>query len=179
MRTHGTRAMYVVEKCRCEPCRHAHRTYARFQQKRRRLGRTQGAWALPYVNAEPIRAHIAELRAAGVGYRRIAELAGITRSSLVKIINGRRQVRRETAQAVLAVSADQLAPTALVDATDTWAKVRWILEQPGWTKTRLARELGQRGVLQLGRHRVTVRNAAAVAAVYERLWSERIRRRSA
>lgn len=185
-RPHGTRACYVFgsgrgqdrsQGCRCEPCREANRVYARFDAKRQRLQRTTGRFAMPLVDAAPVREHVAMLAGQGVGARRAAELAGVQRQTVRKILGGQPRVLRETAEKLLAVQASPAAHQ-LVDAADTWFRVRWILDQPGWTKARLSGELGQGGLaLQLGRERVTARNAESVKRLFDQLWAERVAER--
>ena len=61
------------------------------------------------------------------------------------------------------------ADHALVDAAPTWALIAE-LRAAGFTKTRIAKELQHNSrQLQLGRRKVTVRNAAAMRRVHERL----------
>ncbi len=62
-RTHGTYAKYVQDRCRCADCRQANSAYER--------DRTQRT-SPPYVTAAPARAHILELRSAGVGPKQVA-----------------------------------------------------------------------------------------------------------
>lgn len=181
-RPHGTRARYVFGPgpgqdrsagCRCDACVNANRAYARFQQKRKRLeglGRTSGPWAAPFVDAAPVRAHLLALADAGVGSRRVAELAGVSRTALLAIRGGTRsRCRRQVAEAVLAVEVEPAGGT-LVDARETWKLIRRILRRPGWTKARISAEIGQGGrALQLGRRRITARNARAAAELAARV----------
>lgn len=176
-REHGTRAKYVIERCHCDLCRQANRAYAHFDQKRRRLQRTTGTWAMPFVDAGPTRDHLVDLAAVGIGQRRVAELADVRRNTIREILAGRPRVRRETALRILAVT-NSPADGALVDATDTWAMIRWILEQPGWTKVRLAGELGLGDSLQLGRLHITARNARSVKRLHDQVWKDRLARRA-
>lgn len=54
------------------------------------------------------------------------------------------------------------------EARPTWERIEWLLAE-GFSKARIARELGmKRPALQLNRHRVTVRNAAKVEALWRR-----------
>jgi hypothetical protein len=182
VRAHGTRARYAYGEsgpdrangCRCPDCCEANRAYARYQAKRKRLepmGRTEGPWAAPFVDAAPVREHILELGRQGVGYKRVATLAGVSKTALLQIRKGRPRCRRELANAVLALPLTApVADNQLVDATTTWKLIRQILRQPGWTKARLSAEIGQNGrALQLGRRHVTARSANAVARVADRL----------
>jgi hypothetical protein len=55
-----------------------------------------------------------------------------------------------------------------VSAAQTWRLIAWLQEE-GFTKLRIARELGQKGSgLQLGKKMITVRNAARVERLYNK-----------
>ena len=79
---HGTRAAYVKDRCRCKRCRRANTADSRTSHRER----TYGRWE-PYVDAGPARAHILALREAGFGLRRIAQLAGVSTTTLRAIID--------------------------------------------------------------------------------------------
>lgn len=115
--------------------------------------------------AAPADAHLRALSRRGVGSRRVAAVAGVSRSILALVLAGRRdQVRRRTADRVLAVplSRPPHAEAALVPAGPTWRLLQRMLDD-GYPAVRLARWLGQRGSgLQVGRDRVTVRTARKV-----------------
>jgi transcriptional regulator with XRE-family HTH domain len=183
-RAHGTRARYVWGPgpgqdrslgCRCDECCEANRAYARYQAKRKRLetlGRTSGPWAAPFVDASAARAHVLALGELGVGYKRVAELAGVSKTGLLEVRRGRRsRIRREVADAILAVPLEaDVASGQLVDAAETWQLVRKILRRPGWSKARISAEIGQGGrALQLGSGQVTARNARSIAHLAEEL----------
>lgn len=183
-RAHGTRACYVFGPgpgqdrsagCRCEPCCDANRAYARMQRKRKSLeglGRESGPWASPFTDAAPVRERIFAFAERGIGYKRLAELAGVSKSSLLAVRTGKRdRVRRELASAVLAVPLDaDVADGQLVDATETWQLIDLILRRKGWSKARISAELGGAGrALQLGDERVTAGHARAIAALADRL----------
>jgi hypothetical protein len=74
---HGTRAAYVKNRCRCLDCTAANTAASRTATRERIYGR----WH-PYLDAGPVREHIAALRAAGIGVERIAELAGLSVSHI-------------------------------------------------------------------------------------------------
>jgi hypothetical protein len=99
---HGTPARYD-RGCRQDCCRTAHNAAA---NRRRRL-RGYGQWK-PFTDAEPIRAHLRHLMSEGVGWKRIAQYAGLPQSTVQAILYGRnkravQQVRIATAEAILAV----------------------------------------------------------------------------
>lgn len=161
-REHGTRAKYVLEKCRCEPCTLANREYARGRDRATR--RPDEVSRSPFISAAATRRHLLELSAAGVGYKTVARAANVPSSSLGGILAGKRKrVRRLTAERVLAITPAVAADGALVDATSTWQAIDR-LRVAGWTKSAISAAIGQGGVaLQLGRDRVTARNARRIA----------------
>jgi hypothetical protein len=103
---HGTLAAWTLDRCRCWPCTYACRDYN--QARRRQIA--AGTWA-PFVDAEPTRAHLRALMAAGVTLRGLTELDGITRSAVERILYGGtpnwtppKLIRAETAAKILAVT---------------------------------------------------------------------------
>lgn len=149
MRAHGTVARYVVNKCRCQPCRTAACEYERRRLRQVAYGRWQ-----PYVDAEPARQHVRALMASGIGWMRVADLAGVSRGGLSKLLYGEtkrnlapsKRIRPETERRLLSVQP-LVADRRLVDARRTVQLVRamqargytltWICEQVGITNQRL------------------------------------------
>lgn len=179
MREHGTLAAYKVEGCKCGPCEAAN---TRYVARRNRLI-AYGQWR-PYVDAEPVREHVRTLQAAGLGWRRIAQLAGVPNGSISKLIygDGRRgmapskRVRPHTAAAVLAIQPglDVLGGTALVDGAGTRRRLQ-ALVAVGWAQARLADHLGihrtNLNKMLLDQDKpVYARTARAARALYEELW---------
>jgi hypothetical protein len=173
---HGTRAAYVRDQCRCPECT-AVNTAASNQVHRER---TFGRWE-PYLDVGPCRAHIDDLRAAGIGVDQIAKLAGLSSSHVRGLIypssTGKppyRRVRRETAERILAVPVadSSRAANSHVDATGTRRRLQ-ALTAVGWAQAWLAREL-HRSPANLRRsmtsESVTARTAQLVNDMYERLW---------
>jgi transcriptional regulator with XRE-family HTH domain len=158
---HGTNARYNSRehRCRCGPCR-----YAASQQ--RRNGR-------PFGDGDAVRAHIRELSAAGIGYRRVAELAGVTLRTVWRLLYEGTRPTAATAERILAVTAD-------VGPAERWAPVLGTarrlqaLRAIGWSNELLANRLGivptSASQLALMR-RPSVRHvtAAATADLYEEL----------
>jgi hypothetical protein len=162
---HGTHAAYALDKCRCEGCRFAHGMY-----ERDRARRIEPA----YVGAEPARAHIAELRAVGVGLKQVSKVSGVSHGALWKLVYGvpgrgpSKRVRKSTLDRVLAVTARDAAAGSKVSATSTWARVDEMVAA-GVPRVRIAEAIGQRGPgLQLGREFVSARNARAVTDLHRR-----------
>lgn len=175
VRPHG-RAKYVVEKCRCEICRKDARAYENNRRRQRAYGRAA------YVDAEPARQHVRELQAAGLGWKRVAALAGLDHSVVWKLLYGDRKrfdgpskrVRPATEQKILAVQAtlDTLGDMALVDATGARRRLQALVAM-GWSQTKLADRLG---VLRsnftgtMRRDKLHVATVRAVRKLYDELW---------
>jgi hypothetical protein len=169
-RTPG-RSAYVLDKCRCADCREACRVYENHRRRQDLYGRWQ-----PYVDAAPARAHVRQLQAAGMGWKRVARAAGLNTSVVWKLLYGdptrnlapSKRIRQQTVTALLAVQPD-LAPGALIDATDTWHRIEGLVAL-GYPKLWIARQLGQTGPgLQVRRTRVQVSTAQAIAALADRI----------
>ena len=172
---HGTRAAYVKDRCRCTECTAANTAASRTATRERIYGRWQ-----PYVDAGPVRGHIAALRRAGIGVERIAQLAGLSTSHVRQLaehggdVPTTQRVRPTTAAHVLSIGIDNVsrAPRSRVDATGTRRRLQ-ALVAIGWTPELLAAELGRR---PNSLHRsmtglsVTARTAGEVVRLYERLW---------
>ncbi|CAM2953906.1 hypothetical protein [Skermania piniformis] len=143
-----------------------------------------GRWESQRVPADPVRAHVAALRAAGMSLAVIRARAGVSRTALSALRLGRPErgtpppayVMAGTARAVLAVPipgdpAQVAARGALVDATGARRRLR-ALVAAGWTHTELAHRLGTT-VSHVGRtlhaDRVTARRADDIAKLYAEL----------
>lgn len=163
-RPHGDRLRYVAG-CRCDECRRANTTYART----RAAAQKQGDWN-GLVAASRTREHLVQLSAMGVGYKTAADAASVAVSVVAGVLAGSRlHVRARTERAILAVTAATAADHALVDAGPTWQLLAELLAD-GYSKASLARELGcTRAALQISRTQVTVKNAAKVRRLHERL----------
>jgi hypothetical protein len=118
-----------------------------------------------FVAADRARAHLQALSRAGVGRRAVAEATDISESLLQKIRRGlREKIRAKTERLILDVDVGAAADNALVDAGPVWAMVRRLMRQHGFTKAKISARIGQGGrALQLGRRRVTARNAHRIA----------------
>lgn len=174
---HGTRAAYVRDRCRCPACTAANTAASRTASRERIYGR----WH-PYVNAGPVREHIAALRGAGIGVERIAQLAGLSVSHIRQLAEQGRgdaptthRVRPSTATRVLSIGIDDAsrAPRSRVDANGTRRRLQALIAI-GWAPELLAAELGRR---PNSLHRsmsglaVTARTAGEVVSLYDRLWN--------
>lgn len=166
---HGTRARYSAG-CHCLPCRAANARYETNRNRQRAYGRTA------YVNAAPIRAHLAALAERGMGVRAVAARSGVSRSAVSGIATGATvRVRPATATAILAVTAafDDLADGALVPAVGTQRRLRALIAI-GWSQAQLAYRLGITRTDLTWRvnhaQQVTARVHRQTAGLYEQLW---------
>lgn len=177
---HGTRTAYIVDKCRCRECTDAS---AAEQRQRNRL-QAYGRYDSGRVDAEPFREHVSMLTAYGIGLKRIADMAGVSNSTLGKILYGspsinvkpRARVEKRVAEAVLAIkpALDHLGKTVTVDATGTHRRLQ-ALVTIGWSQSRIGERLGfepsnfNRVIHQPRVHADTARK---VRDLYEELWNQ-------
>jgi hypothetical protein len=194
---HGTRNAYVLDKCRCRPCTDATRDYER-ARTRRVIRETYHPDEARLVDAEPIRQHLRDLAAAGMGLKTVSKVGGIAHGTLYPILYGktspdprecrppRKRISRDIADRILAVRP-VLADGARVDATGTRRRLQ-ALVAIGYTRVWLADQIGVNtgnlDVLTGGHSSVTAATARAVTDLYDRYWSTpgpnlRARRRAA
>jgi hypothetical protein len=176
---HGTRTAYVKDRCRCTDCTAANTAASRTVTRARIYGRWQ-----PYVDAGPVREHIAALRAAGIGVERIAQLAGLSVSHIRELADhgrggspGTQRVRPSTATRILAIAIDDAhrAQHSRVDATGTRRRLQALIAI-GWPTELLAAQLGRRPnslCRSMTGESVTARTAHDVATLFEQLWNNR------
>ncbi|GAA2037471.1 hypothetical protein GCM10009740_31610 [Terrabacter terrae] len=169
---HGDRARYTLDGCRCRACRDANVAYNRQLARRHLYGRP------PLVDANPARDHVRALQAAGMGWKRIAEAAGLDHSVITKLIYGARgrkpsvTIQPASAEKILAVRLE-LAPAAVVDSIGSARRVQALLCL-GWSVPRIAEAAGvdRQAIdraLRGGSVLASTRNA--IRDVYDRLWN--------
>ena len=96
--------MPAPRTCECMDCP---KCYAREWARRRYRAKAYGQWN-PHGDMAAVRAHLLELREAGMGIKAIAQAAGVGRSRVGEIITGKAQrVTHRVADALLAVTPDQ------------------------------------------------------------------------
>lgn len=166
MSEHGTRSRYNGG-CRCDECRRANREYEAARMRRKLYGRETT------VDAEPVRAHVERLHAAGIGYREIAELAGVSKSWLyaLRVAHHRtgepvKRCKAANARRVMAVRGRSLKAGTLVPAEPARVIVRRLV-QAGLSVAEIARATGlDRQILDALRHgrreRVTARTLGII-----------------
>lgn len=151
---------------------------ARRQRRARRL-KAAGLWQ-PFMDAEPVRAHLRLINEAGMSYAAICQRLELPQSnSLQHLLWGRgggpgQQVRRETAELILAYwpSPSDFPDCARIDPMGTRRRVD-ALAVRGFSRVVIAGRIGMDAThfkKVLGRDRVTARVARAVAAVYDEWW---------
>lgn len=177
---HGTYAKYVLDRCRCLPCRDANVEYERW---RTRL-KLQGRWD-HWVDAEPVRARLLELTAEGVGYKQVCHITGLAPTTLGTILYGRHDrrggsfpqwCRREIAEQVMGLVVDPLQMTDghVISSIGFRRRVQ-ALVAIGWSYTRIAAEFGKdaSAVIRMTEGAgVTVRHMKAIIAIYDRWWDQ-------
>ncbi len=164
--------------CRCTDCRAAQAARKRDRNRRQ----AYGTYDPGLVDAGPVRRHVAQLRAGGMGKRTIAARAGINGSVLSKLIYGdrtrgqkpSRRISRENARRLLAVRLD-LADGVPVEASDTADKLDEMIAG-GFAAVELARYLSgdpNTKTLQVARGRtdqITLKHRRQVDELHRR-WS--------
>ncbi|MFF9003730.1 hypothetical protein ACF1GW_39195 [Streptomyces achromogenes] len=159
------------------------RAAQRHMQNRRRRLKAIGQWQPPFVDAEPVRAHVRALGEAGMSQAALIRRLNLPDEALKNLMRGAngnppgKKVRRETAEAVLAYwpTLADFPDSASIDGTGTRRRVQALMTL-GWSKTRLAIELEMRESNFKSCVRsatVSARFARQVAALYDRLWTER------
>jgi hypothetical protein len=175
MREHGTRAKYVVDKCRCQPCRDVNVAI----EAARRRAIAYGTWA-PYVDAEPARRHVRELMAAGIGWKRVARLSGLSTGVVWKLLYGdpqrnmapSKRCRPATAEKLLAVHAspENLAGGQKIPAEMTWRRIHSLIAL-GYPRRWIAAHIAGHPVaaMQIRETVVFAGTARAVKDLYDRI----------
>lgn len=175
---HGTYVAYTLDRCRCVPCSAATSKYNADTAR----AKAYGTWD-SLVDADTARTHVAALRAAGLGLKTIAELAGVSHGALTKLVYGvhgkppSRRVSKANHEALLAVplpSLDAYAGGARLDSTGTRRRLQALIAL-GWSVLRLTRHSGiDRQVLDatLTGRDVTAAHARAVRDLYNDLWDQ-------
>ena len=174
---HGTRACYVLDKCRCRPCSRANSAAENWRTRQKAYGRYDR-----FVDAEAVRERIRVLQKAGMGLKTIGKKARVSGGAMNKLIYGTprddgtrrppaKRVTRATAERIMNVAVD-LAPGAKIDAVPTRTRIRALVAL-GWSQSKLADALGiLRGNFHLAddtQTQVTKATADAVEQLYDQL----------
>ena len=189
---HGTKNSYVLDKCRCQDCRNAVAAYARQARSVTALhewDQDQPATPTDLVDAAPVRAHFRRLSAAGIGWKRVCEVAGVPDSTAYVILWGkggsdpkehrppRKRVRRSTADKILAVqpTLSSYRDGAIIPPTGTMRRLQALMTL-GYSIKNLGERLdilpANMRPLVRGTRGVRLTTAKKVAALYEQLWDQ-------
>ncbi|WP_448812078.1 hypothetical protein [Agromyces bauzanensis] len=179
---------YKAHGCRCDSCT-THNTAKAAERERAKL---YGRFDDGLVEAGPVREHMAALAEFGLGYKRIAGLAGASVTTVRILIHGRqdgtrrgeipKRVSRETARRILRVKPEVglLADGALITARGAHRRIQALVTR-GWSQAKLAARLGMTrpnfGAM-MQREQVTAATHRAIAALFEQLWDVEPPRRS-
>jgi hypothetical protein len=122
----------------------------------------------------------------GIGYKRVAKLAGVSITAARSIIWGRqdpgprygelpKRVKRENAERLLSVkpTIDALAGGALIPARGTHRRVQALVAR-GWSQSQVSKRLGMERAnfwVMMQQSMVSVRRHREVAALFEQLWN--------
>lgn len=171
---------YIQHQCRCEPCCRHNRERETHRKKQIAYGRYDSG----LVAADPVRDHVMRLSEYGIGYKRVAELAGVHTTIVRTLIWGRedparkgemqKRMKRENAERILSVqpSIKNLGARQSVPARSTHRRIQALVAR-GWSISKVARELGWSGEnfhSMMQREKVGAATHRAVAELYERLW---------
>ena len=179
----GSLVCYNLHQCRCRPCS----THRMQTEERRRKDKAYGRYDVGLVDAEPVREHLMMLGEYGLGYKRVAAIAGLGITPVRTVIWGRqdpgprkgemqKRIKRETAEKILAVKPDVslLAGGARIPARGTHRRLRALVAR-GWSQSKLSDRLDMdRGSfgLMMQRDHVQVSTHREVAALFEELWDQ-------
>lgn len=164
---HGQHAAYVLDRCRCEPCKASNATY-----EKDRRGRIEP----PYVLATQAREHVLWLATQGLGRKQIAKASGVAHGTLCKLIYGdpkrrmapSKRIRPETHDAIMAVvPADNTGNLRIIPAGPTWVLLDEMIAA-GIPQSTIGKALGNKGGLQISRNTVGPANRDKVKALHDR-----------
>lgn len=104
---HGTIGRYAQDKCRCAACSEAKHDYDRNRKRQIAYGRWNA-----FADAGPVREHVRSLMRFGIGWRTVADHAGVSHETVKRLLYGKptrgqpptRRMLPRTADALLAVS---------------------------------------------------------------------------
>jgi lambda repressor-like predicted transcriptional regulator len=163
--------MYTQDGCKCDPCTDAAVSYVRRRVRQLAYGR----WDNGFTDAAEARGHALALRAAGVGYRRMAVLAGLNHVTVRHLLAGKfDRISKKTANGILSIPLDALAAGARVDSTGARRRVEAMCLN-GWSFPKLSERCGVdidtlRDIVN-GRQ-TTSRTVAKVKALYDEIWDQ-------
>lgn len=146
---------------------------------RRKRDIAYGRWESGHIDATPAQRRVEELRAAGLGRRRIAELSGLPTRTVFEIYRRQRTfIRKETAEAILAIKPpasplELAADGAFISGVGSTRRLRALIAD-GYTSRQIAAAIGcyprsLSGLIVGSQHIVTARKARAIADAFNHL----------
>jgi hypothetical protein len=153
-------------------CRAANSRYSCSRDLARKLGDKR-----EIVSADNAVKHIRKLSKIGVGYKAVADAAGISHTIICDMLHGRHpRIRKSTERSILSVDAGARAGGSLVPAAQTWKLICQLLER-GYSKAQFARWLGYKApAIQFRKNQITLRSAVAVEKLYRGIEAGRFER---
>lgn len=146
----GSLVCYNLHKCRCTPCSR-HRSVT---DTRRKKDQAYGRYNRGLVDVAPVREHVRMLGEYGIGYKRVAKIAGVSTTVVRNILWGRQDpgprkgevlqhVKTGTAERILAVQP-RLELLAGSVAVPVMPYVRMVkaLVATGWSQAKIAEQIG-------------------------------------
>lgn len=180
----GASTCYIQHQCRCDECAAAHTARERTRGKLKAYGRFDTG----LVDAEPARAHVLELGEFGIGYKRVAQLAGVSVTGVRTLVWGRqdpgprygeipKRIAREKADRIMAVEATiaNLGDGAKISALGTHRRIKALVTQ-GWSLSKLARRMDMEVAnfwSMLSREQVIASTHRRMCDIYEELWDQK------
>ena len=174
---------FIQHQCRCTPCVEEHNARERNRKKQKAYGRFDTG----LVDAEPVREHLLMLGEFGLGYKRVAKLAGIGTTPVRNVLWGRqdpgprkgelpKRIKRENAEKILAVKPDLslLASGAKIPARGTHRRLQALVAR-GWSLSKLGARLNvhpRNMGSMLQRAHVRVDMHRRVSALFDELWGQ-------
>lgn len=174
---------FIQHQCRCTPCVEAHNARERRRVKLKAYGRFDSG----LVDADPVREHILMLSEYGIGYKRVAELAGVGVTGVRTLIWGRqdpgprfgeipKRVAREKAEKILAVEAivENLGARQPIPSTGAHRRVQALVTR-GWSLSKIAGRLDMQ-IANFWKVMKSDRIGAGlhrrIAELYDELWDQ-------
>jgi transcriptional regulator with XRE-family HTH domain len=130
-----------------------------------------------FVDAARARAHIRMLNQAEIGIQRVADLAGVSKTTVCRIVyDPKHTIRPDVEQRILAIrpTADNRNPNLPIDATGTRRRLQ-ALVAVGWSLRILASRVSMRHaslalIANGGRLEVLPATTRAIEELYDHLW---------
>lgn len=172
---HGEYAAFVLDKCRCIPCKRAHQAYNQNRNKQIVYGR----WTT-HVDAAPAVAHIQALAEEGLSYAQVAKALGVYPGKIASLLysrgKGRPAIRRippEFLEQILAVNHanTELADGHFVPSGYAVSQIRQLVAL-GYSITMLGEMFGMspgNAHTMLRRTQIMRRTEQRIGALYEEL----------